>query len=105
MVEVKRYLQWPSSPTAPLNQGQLDQFAQEHIQMTFEYLQGGSLHNALGNLCQGCQPPNTNMFSDVKGEPLVFQFVPIASSLITEYHWKEPGFVLFARLSATCTAW
>jgi len=36
------------------------------------------------------------VFLDVQTAPPAFQFLPTASSLVTELHWKESGFVFFA---------
>ena len=42
-----------------------------------------------------CHLHRTEVLLDVQREHLVFQFMPIASCLGTEHHWKEPGSILF----------
>jgi len=52
MVEVSRDLWRSTSPTALRKQGQPEQVAQGHVELGCEYLQGWSLHNHSGHLCQ-----------------------------------------------------
>ena len=86
MVEVGRDL-WRSSCLAPLlKQGHLELVAQDHVQMVFEYLQGGRLHNPSGQPLPALSHPHRKkVFPDVQLCP-AFQFVPIASSPVTRHH-------------------
>lgn len=42
-----------------------------------------------------CHPHSDKVISNVQREPPMFQVLPIASCPIVEYHWAEPGSVLF----------
>lgn len=88
MFEVGKDL-WPSSCPSPLlKQGQLEQAAQDYVQMTFEYLQECRLHNLPDQSVPGFRHPYCKkVFCDIQKEPPVFQLVPIASALFTEHYW------------------
>lgn len=50
MVEAVRDLWRPSAPTPLLKQGQLEQIALDHVQLSFGYVQGRRLHNGVHSL-------------------------------------------------------
>ena len=80
-----------------LKQRHLDLVAQDHIQMAFEYPQGGRPYYLSGQPVPVLgRPRRTEVFAGVQREPSVFQFVLSASGPATGYHWKEPGSVLMA---------
>ena len=61
-----------------LEQGHLEQFAQDHVQKAFEYLQGWRLHNLSGQpmLVLG-HPHSKKVFPDVRGKLLCFSLCPL----------------------------
>jgi len=70
-----------------LKQGHLELFAQDHVQIAFEYLQELRLHNISGQLVPVLDYPHSEkLFSDVQREPLVFRFVPVASGRVPGHH-------------------
>ena len=74
MVEVGGDLWRSSGPTPLLQQSHLKPVVQDHVQMAFEYLQGGRLHNLSGQPVPGLsQPQSKKVFPDVQREPPVFQ--------------------------------
>ena len=84
MIEVGRNLWMSSGPTLLLKRRCLEQVAQDHVQTTFEYLQGWRLHNLPGQSVSVLGHPHSEKaFPDVQREPPVFQFVPIASGPVT----------------------
>ena len=79
MVEVGGDLWRSFGPTPLLKQGHQEPLAQNHVQMTFAYVQGWRLHNlpeqpvpVLGH------PHNEKVFPDVQREPPVVQ-CPVTS--------------------------
>jgi len=65
-----------------LKQGQPELIAQNLVQMTFEYLQGGRDHNVSGQAVSVlCHPHSESVFPDVQRQSSVFQCMPIASFL------------------------
>lgn len=84
MVEVGRDLWRLSSPTPLLKQGHSEPAAQEHAQTTLESPQGQRLHNLHGQPVPALDHPHSeNTLSDIQTEPALFQFVPIASGVVT----------------------
>ena len=70
-----------------LKQGHLGPVVQEHVQMAFEYLQGGRLHNLSGQPVPVLSNPHSKkVFPDVQTGPPVFQFVPIASGPVSGHY-------------------
>ena len=56
------------------------------VQMAFELLQGGRLHNLLGTLVPVLSHPHSKkVLLDVQMKLPVFQFVPIVSCPVTEH--------------------
>ena len=97
MLEVKRDLWRSSGQHRLLKQDHLQPISQDHVQMAFEYLQGWRHHNFFGQpLPVLGHPHSSTVFPDVQKEPLVFQFVPVASCRLIGHHWKEPGSIFFA---------
>jgi len=77
-------------------QDQLELAAQDHVQMASVYLQGRRLHSFPGQPVPALGHPHCDkVFPEVQRDPLVFQFVPIASDPGMGYHCKEPGCILF----------
>lgn len=62
----------------------------------FHILQGWTLHNFPGSLCQCLATQYNKVFPDFQRESSVFQDVPIASFPVTGHQWKEPNPFLFA---------
>ena len=80
LVEVGQDLWTSSGPTPLLRQGHLEPVAQDRVQVAFEYLQGGRLHNLSGQPVPVLSHPHSKtVFSEVQREPSVFQFVPVSS--------------------------
>ena len=80
MAEVGRGLWRSPGPMCLLKQGLLEWVTQDHVQMAFEYLQGWRLHSLIGQpLPVLSHPHSKGVFPYVQTEPLVFQFVLIAS--------------------------
>jgi len=103
LIEVGRDIWGLSCPTSLLKKGHLKPVAQDHVQMAFEYLQGWRLHNISGQPVPVLGHPHSEkVFPDVQRQPPVFQFVPVASCLVTRHHWKESGSVLFALSLQVC---
>lgn len=65
-------------------QGHIVQFAWDHLHMGF-YLQEVRLHSLPG------QPVSVKTCLLMLGGNLLFQFMPIASGLVTGHCWKEPA--------------
>lgn len=66
----------------------------DHVQMAFEFLQGGRLYHFPGQAVLGLSySPSKKVFHDVQAGPSVF--VLIASGPVTEHYLKEPGCVTF----------
>jgi len=68
-----------------LKQGHLQQVAQDHVRITFNYRRGWRFHN----LCWPpvpalCFPQSKEVLPDVQTKPSMFQFVPIASCSVTD---------------------
>lgn len=98
-------LEWSSGgcPAPLLKQGHLDLFAQEHVQMTSEYLQGWRLKTSLGK----CTVTLTARmcFLVFKGN-LLCLFVLITSDPVTGHRQKEPGSIFFEPPpSGICIHW
>lgn len=85
MVEAGRAHWRPSSPTPLLKQGNLESAAWDYNQVAFYYLQG-ERHGQPVPVLSHPQRKCFLMFS-------LFQCVSIASDLVTECHWKQPGSV------------
>ena len=78
IIEVGSDLWRSLGPTPLLKKGYLKLVAQDHVQMSFEYLQGWRLRNLSGQAVQVLSHPHSEkMFPDIQGEPPVFQFVPL----------------------------
>lgn len=59
MVEIARHIWRSSCPTALLKQGHLESVAKHHVQMSFEFLQGGRQYNLSGQpVCASTQSPS-----------------------------------------------
>jgi len=87
MVDIGRDLWRSFGPTALLKQGHLEQVAQDHVQMAFEYLQAGRIHNLPGQpLPVLGHPHNKKVFLDHQMEPPVLQRVPVAPKPVTGHH-------------------
>lgn len=85
MAGVKRDLWRSPSPTTLLKQGSLEQVAQNHVQIAFEYLQGWKLQNLPGQHVPMLSHPHTEkVFSDFRRIYSMFQFVFIVSGPGTE---------------------
>lgn len=70
-------------------QVQLEQVAQVCIQVAFEFLQGRKLHSLSGHpVAVLCHPQSKDIFLHMKLDLPVFHFVPIASCLVAEHHWR-----------------
>jgi len=66
------------------------------VQAASECLQGWRLHHFSGEHVPGLGYLHSeNVFPDAQREPPLFQFVPIASGLVTGHHWEEPGCIFF----------
>ena len=64
----------------------LKQVAQDRVQMAFEYLQGGRLHNLPGQLVPVLSHPHREkVFLDVQGNLLYFGLCPL-SGPVTGHH-------------------
>lgn len=75
-----------------LKQRHLELVVQDSVQLVSDYhLHKWRLHHHSGQPVPALgQPHSGKEFSDIQMEPPVFQFVPIASCLVTGSHRKEP---------------
>ena len=87
MVGVGKDLWRSSSPTLLPKQGQLEQAAQDHVQVGLEYLLRRRLHNPsrqpLPVLCH-CQ--SEEVLPHLQLELTMLQFVPVAPCPLTGHH-------------------
>jgi len=84
MVKVGRDLWKSTGPPLWLKHSHLELLAQNHVQTTFEYLQGGRSHKNSGQPVSVLNHPHSEkLFPDIQREPPVFQFLSIASCPIT----------------------
>jgi len=87
MVGVGRDLCESSSPTVLLNQGHLQQAAQDFVQAGLEYLQRRRLHNPSGQTVPVLRHPQSEeILPHVQTELPLLQFVPIAPCPVTGHH-------------------
>jgi len=87
MFRVGRDLCGSSSPTPLLKQGQLQQAAQDLVQVGLEYLQGRRLHNLSGQPVQVLRhPQREEVLPHVQVELPKLQFVPIAPCPVAGHH-------------------
>lgn len=61
------------------------------LQTSFEYLQGEGFHSLPGQTVSLLINPHSTKVPDLQRESSLFQFMPIASSPVTEHQWKEPS--------------
>jgi len=71
----------------PAKQGHLQQAAQDHIQMGFEYLRRRRLHNPSGQAVPGLRHPQSEeVLPHVQMELPMLQFVPVAPCPVAGHH-------------------
>lgn len=84
-VEVGRDFWKSSGPTFLLKKGHLEQVAQDHVQVAFEDLQGGRLHNHSGQTVPVlCHSHSKEVLPEVQMTPPVFECVAIAFVLVLD---------------------
>ena len=95
MVGVERDL-WGSSSPIPLpKQGDLQQAAQDVVQVGFEYLQRRRLHNLPGQSVPVLwHPLSKEVLPRVQLKRPMLQSVPVAPCPVAGHHWKESGPIL-----------
>jgi len=87
MIGVGRDLCGSSSPILLLNQGHLQQAAQDLVQAGLEYLQRRRFDKLLGQPVPVlCHPQREEVLPHVQMELPVLQFVPIAPCPVTGHH-------------------
>ena len=87
MVEIGKEFWKSCGPTSLLKQGHLQPLVCDHVKAAFEYHQGQRLYNVSGQSMPVLSNQRSEeVFPDVQKEPLVFQFVPTASCLVTVHH-------------------
>lgn len=85
MAEVGRDPWRPSGPSLLLRQGHPEHFAQDHIQVDFEYLKRRRFCRLSGQPVLK-SPHGKEAFPHIQLEVIVFQFVPIVSCTIRWHH-------------------
>jgi len=95
MVEVGRVL-WRSPCLTPLFKwGPLQTVGQDHVQMAFEYLQGGRLHHLSGQPVPVLSLPYSERSVSWCSDGTSYVSVFIAFGPVTGHYWKEPGSIFF----------
>lgn len=83
-----------SSPLQCSNQGQLEQFAQHHVQLGFEYLQVQKFHNLSGQPCP-CLTALTGDKFFLCLSAFSYTTVHAVSCPFSRSHWEKPGLIYF----------
>lgn len=92
MVEVGRDPWRPSGPTLLLRQRHPEHFAQDHIQVGFEYLQRRRFCSLSGQTVFS-HPKVKKLFLIVSWN-FLFQFVPVVSCTIRWHQWRDSSPIL-----------
>lgn len=93
MAKAGRHLWRLFGPMSLLRQGHLQPAMQDWCLVD----QGWWLHNSSGKPVPVLgHPPSKKCFPMFRGNPPVFQCVPIASGFASVNQWKQPGSILFA---------
>jgi len=95
MVGVGRDLCGSSGPTPLPKHGHLQQAAQDHVHVGFEYLQRRRFYNLPGQPVPVLRHPQSEeVFRHLQTELPLLQFVPIAPCPVAGHHRRESGPVL-----------